>query len=89
MKIVDDNNRSEYQPKPEDRNDDKPKNQLIKSIPPKYFLYLAIFVALSTGYYFAFSERTYADCILHNMKEAKTNDIATAIKSACREKYGY
>ena len=25
MKIVDDNNRSEYQPKPEDRNDDKPK----------------------------------------------------------------
>ncbi len=62
---------------------------LIKSITRKHLAYAVISVLLAVGYYFAFSERTYADCILHNMKEAKTNDIATAIKSACRAKYGY
>ena len=56
----------------------------IKSIPK----YIYILSTLGIIWFLVFGERTYEDCILNHAQDTASDTAASAIKQACRKKYG-
>ena len=53
----------------------------------RYFTYTVIVIFLTMGWYFAFGEKNYSDCILNHVKSTGNESAVYEIKEACELKY--
>jgi hypothetical protein len=55
----------------------------------RYFTYTVIVIFLTMGWYFAFGEKNYSDCILNHVKSSASGNAIEVLESACEDKYGH